>query len=80
MILRANCKINIGLDVLRRREDGYHDLETVMGPVPELYDMVEVMPAHENRFDCVGLAIDCPDDDNFCLRAARLMQRHYRIG
>ena len=33
MILNANCKINIGLDVLRRRTDGYHDLETVMIPL-----------------------------------------------
>ena len=33
MILRANCKINLGLDVLRRRDDGFHDVETVMYPV-----------------------------------------------
>ena len=39
MILKANCKINLGLDVLRRREDGFHDLETVMIPVPELHDI-----------------------------------------
>lgn len=37
MILQANCKINLGLDVLRRREDGFHDLETVMLPVRELF-------------------------------------------
>lgn len=43
MILRANCKINLGLDILRRRADGYHDLETVMFPVRELYDVVEVV-------------------------------------
>ena len=42
MILHANCKINLGLDILRRREDGFHDLETVMVPVRELYDVVEV--------------------------------------
>lgn len=43
MILRANCKINLGLDVLRRRADGFHDLETVMFPVAGLYDEVEVV-------------------------------------
>lgn len=42
MILRANCKINLGLDILRRRTDGFHDLETVMFPVRGLYDVVEV--------------------------------------
>ena len=41
MILRANCKINLGLDVLRRRADGYHDLETAMFPVRGLFDEVE---------------------------------------
>ena len=42
MILHANCKINLGLDVLRRREDGYHELSTVMFPVRGLYDVVGV--------------------------------------
>ena len=42
MILKANCKINLGLDVLRRRADGYHDLETVMLPVVGLYDILNV--------------------------------------
>lgn len=44
MILRANCKINLGLDVLRRRDDGYHELETVMVPVRGLADEVEGSP------------------------------------
>ena len=41
MIRKANCKINIGLDVLCRREDGYHELATVMIPVYGLYDVVK---------------------------------------
>ena len=49
MLLKANCKINIGLDVLRRRTDGYHDLDTVMVPVADLYDEVEVVRAPEDR-------------------------------
>lgn len=80
MKLRANCKINIGLDVLRRREDGYHDLETVMIPVAGLYDEVEVTPAPENRFENLGLGVDCPAEENLCLKAARLMQRCYGVG
>lgn len=78
MILRANCKINIGLDVLRRRADGYHDLETVMVPVRGLYDTLEVLPAESGcRFSQQGITIDCPDDKNLCVKAFYLMKERY---
>ena len=81
MILRANCKINIGLDVLRRREDGFHDLETVMIPVPELYDVVDVERiAGASTFEQKGLVVDCDAEQNLCMKALRLMQRLYGIG
>ena len=74
MKLHAACKINIGLDILRRREDGFHDLETVMVPVRGLYDTLDVEPCEEGiRFAQSGIAIDCPDEKNLCVRAARLM-------
>ena len=37
------CKINIGLYVTRKREDGYHDLETVFYPIP-LHDNLSIAP------------------------------------
>lgn len=80
MILRANCKINIGLDVLRRREDGFHDLCTVMFPVRELYDTVKVEPSEDLTFAQTGITIDCPVEKNLCIRAARLMQKCYGVG
>lgn len=80
MIRQANCKINIGLDVLRRRPDGYHDLETVMFPVRGLYDVVEVAAAEHDVFRAEGLAIDCEAEDNLCMRAVRLMRERYGIG
>lgn len=80
MILKANCKINVGLDILRRRADGYHDLETVMVPVQGLYDEVELLPAARTEFISEGLRIDCPDADNLCLKACSLMQRRYGAG
>lgn len=81
MILKANCKINLGLNVLRKREDGYHELETVMLPVEKLYDVVEVERIESGVvFEGVGIEVDCPDDKNLCVRAARLMQERYNIG
>ena len=81
MICRANCKINLGLDILRRREDGFHDLETVMVPVLELYDVVEVERVEGcSAFEQRGLVVDCDAEQNLCMKALRLMQRLYGIG
>ncbi len=81
MILRANCKINLGLEILRRRADGYHDLETVMFPVRGLYDEVEVersgVPGVAFRTE--GLVVDCPEEENICLKAFRLMRDRYGV-
>lgn len=81
MILKANCKINIGLDVLRRRDDGFHDLSTVMFPVRELYDQVEVVRTSSPGVSlcCEGLAVDCAPEQNICLAAFRLMQSRYGV-
>ena len=44
MLLFPNCKINIGLRVVAKRTDGYHDIETVMYPVRALCDALEILP------------------------------------
>lgn len=80
MVLRANCKINIGLDVLRRRADGFHDLSTVMAPVRGLYDIVEVVPSDEMHLIQRGLVVDCPAEKNLCIKAARLIASRYNTG
>ena len=81
MILRANCKINLGLDILRRRADGYHDLETVMFPVRGLYDEVEVVRTAGAGVDfrAEGLAVDCEPGQNICIKAFRLMHDRYGV-
>lgn len=81
MILHANCKINLGLDVLRRRADGYHDLETVMFPVRGLYDSVEVVRIATRglKLHTKGLAVDCVPEQNICTKAFRLMQARYGV-
>ncbi|MBO7198575.1 MAG: 4-(cytidine 5'-diphospho)-2-C-methyl-D-erythritol kinase [Alistipes sp.] len=82
MIVRANCKINLGLFVTRKRDDGYHELETVMLPVRGLYDVVEVEHAEgcDVVFSGTGIEVDCPAERNLCVRAARLMQERYGVG
>ncbi|MFI3319228.1 MAG: 4-(cytidine 5'-diphospho)-2-C-methyl-D-erythritol kinase [Rikenellaceae bacterium] len=81
MTIRANCKINIGLDILHKREDGYHEISTLMYPIRGLYDEVTVVKNHNGDNDVTfiseGLVIDCPPEKNLCVKAARLMQSRY---
>ena len=49
MISFPHCKINLGLDVLRKRPDGYHDIETVMFPVRDLCDSLEIIVPEEEK-------------------------------
>lgn len=52
MKLKAYAKINVGLDVVAKREDGYHELKMVMLPL-ELHDLIEIEPAVTPSFRCV---------------------------
>lgn len=76
MVLFPNCKINLGLRVLRRREDGYHDLETVFYPIP-LYDILEAVRAPELRFTPTGRQIPGDASGNLVLRAYRLLKADF---
>ncbi len=68
---RAPAKINLGLHVLRRRGDGYHDIETVFVRIP-WYDTVRVEPARTLSMTCSDPNLPV-DERNTCLRAARLL-------
>lgn len=78
MIVFANAKINIGLQVISRRADGYHNLETVFYPL-KLYDAVEVVEAKEVKFFSSGLPLEVSEEDNLCLRAYRLLAEQFKL-
>ncbi len=82
MIFFPNCKVNIGLDVLGRRADGFHDIETLMVPVAGLCDILEIVPADSDGavFGQSGIAVDCPAEKNLCIEAYELMRERYGIG
>ena len=85
MTLYPNCKINIGLRIVRKREDGYHDLETIFYPVYDLHDELEVEPRAKNQeprqngaeFIQEGLAVDCPAEDNLIIKCYQRMRAKY---
>lgn len=77
MLSTPNCKINLGLHVVARRPDGYHDLETIFLPVHELHDILEIEPSDQFQFLQEGIAVDCALEDNICVNAYRLLQHDF---
>ena len=81
MKLYPNCKINIGLRVVRKREDGYHDLETIFYPVFGLHDELLVDRSEDFSFIQEGLVVDCLPTDNLIYKTyARMRERYPQIG
>ncbi|SDM34433.1 4-diphosphocytidyl-2-C-methyl-D-erythritol kinase [Catalinimonas alkaloidigena] len=72
MISFPNAKINLGLHVVRRRPDGFHDLTTGFYPIPWT-DALEILPAEALHFSQSGLPIPGDPAQNLCLRAYRLL-------
>jgi 4-diphosphocytidyl-2-C-methyl-D-erythritol kinase len=79
MILYPNAKINLGLRILRKREDGFHDIESIMIPVP-IYDIIEISESVD--FSYIQTGIDIPSNGSLGLveRAYMLMKDRYGIG
>lgn len=81
MTLYPNCKINLGLRIVRKREDGYHDLETIFYPIYDLHDELEIESASTFTFSATGLALDCASEDNLIIRCyQRMAERYPQIG
>ncbi|MCW3086835.1 MAG: 4-(cytidine 5-diphospho)-2-C-methyl-D-erythritol kinase [Sediminibacterium sp.] len=82
MVSFPNCKINLGLNITRKREDGYHDLETIFYPVG-LKDALEAikLPNAANDpellFNSSGLPIAGEPADNLCIKAWHLVREDF---
>ena len=78
MITFPNAKINLGLNIVERRPDGYHNIETVFYPIP-LTDVLEIVPAQATSLTCYGNPVDCPPEKNLVMRAYRMLQERYDL-
>lgn len=78
MIVYPNAKINLGLNILRKRKDGYHDISSVFYPVKDYIDILEISKYDTFKFIKSGIKI--PDGENLCEKAWRLLHEHYGIG
>lgn len=80
MICFPPAKINIGLNIIDKRADGFHNIETIMAPIG-LCDVLEILPATSKRFSfhSTGLNIDGPPENNLCIRAYNLMRKAHQL-
>lgn len=80
MILFPNAKINLGLRVIERRNDGFHNIETVFIPV-DLCDVLEFNSSEmpRNTIKITGILPDNDPEDNLVIGAWKLMQEKYNI-
>ena len=83
MITSPIAKINLGLNVVEKRADGYHNLETVFFPVP-IEDTLEVQPMNADcplTVDCdlqvSNNPIDCDPQDNLVVKAYKLLKADF---
>lgn len=82
MVVFPNAKINIGLNVVERREDGYHNIETVFYPIG-LSDVLEIVPSEtcsDYSFSSSGIELGGDPEDNLILKAYHLIRSEYQFA
>ena len=79
MRLRALAKINLGLDILRKREDGYHEVRMIMQTI-QMYDVLEIRRVKKPG---ISLYVNYPyipnDERNLVYKAAKLLMDEFQV-
>ncbi len=80
MIAFPNAKINLGLNIVEKRKDGFHNLETVFYPI-NLCDVLEIVKSADDKpfFNTSGLAIPGNGASNLCLKAFHLLKQDFDL-
>jgi 4-diphosphocytidyl-2-C-methyl-D-erythritol kinase len=80
MICFPNAKINLGLNIVAKRPDGYHDIETVFYPI-QLCDALEVVPAKsgQSAFVQTGIPVDGKPENNLVVKALNLLKKEFDL-
>lgn len=78
MLVFPNAKINLGLDIVKKRQDGFHDLESIFLPI-DLRDILEFVEADELSFSSTGIEIPGDPGQNLCLKAWEILECYHHI-
>ena len=76
LIITAPAKINLGLNILRKRDDGYHDLETFFYPI-NLFDTITFSESEEFKFECSKQELN--NDKNLVVKAKELLEAEMKM-
>lgn len=76
MITFPNCKINLGLNIIAKRADGFHNIETLFLPL-QLHDALEFVVSEKSTFQTFGIDIPGNSTDNIILKAYELLKHDY---
>lgn len=81
MIAFSNAKINLGLNIITKRNDGFHNLETIFLPI-NFKDIIEILPKHNGtvnqvQFNSTGLEVAGSINNNLCVKAYHLLVQHF---
>ncbi|HEY2647745.1 MAG TPA: 4-(cytidine 5'-diphospho)-2-C-methyl-D-erythritol kinase [Puia sp.] len=76
MIVFPHAKINLGLSIISKRPDGFHNLETIFYPIP-MRDALEIVLSDKNMFNQTGIKIPGNESDNLVLRAYHMLEKQY---
>ena len=79
MICFPGVKINIGLSVLNKRCDGFHNIQSIFYPVSTYTDCIEIIESDAFRFETFGIPVTGNDTDNICYKAYEVLKKDYNL-
>lgn len=81
MVVFPNAKINLGLNVVAKRSDGFHDIVTCFYPlqVQDVLEVIESPTGRKSSFNSSGIDIPGKPEDNLCMKAFKLLQKDYQL-
>ena len=74
--IKAPAKINFGLNIVSKRSDGFHNLETIFYPVADLYDVIKIEKSDHFIFTCSNKELE-DDQNNLAIKAVALLEKNF---
>ena len=78
MISFPNAKINLGLDIIEKRNDGYHNISSCFYPI-KLTDILEIIESNKFSFSSTGFTIPGQNKDNLVIKAYQLLKKDFDL-